>query len=396
MRRSAARPRHRGVRLGPVRIAVMTAMTVGACSTRQQAAEPARSPSMRVADAALAAGAPEVALRVANLALERQPRDVLALTARGDALYAMGLRDAALAAYQTAVAIEPNAVAAEIGLGRVLVRTDSTAAETAFRVALARDPDNVLALNNLGVVRDMQGRHTEAQDAYLHALAASPNSADVRINLATSLALAGHGDDADQVLRVVAANADAVASWQKELAQALVLAGDRSLAQQVLRPEAASAFVPASTTVQVAAAPAALPVSVADAVVATTPAAIVNAVADPAPRISVARMEIPTIAPTAAPETTEAAGMPDLPVRAPYVQLASLVSESDAMQEWRRLRTRMSGLLGDREPAVVPASVHGRRYWRLRTLGFTTLRAASDWCVSVKAAGLRCLAGRGV
>ncbi len=73
-----------------------------------------REPSLRVADAALAAGAPEIALRVAELTLAREPRSVRALIVKGDALYAMGVREMARGAYRAAVAVDPTAAMAQV------------------------------------------------------------------------------------------------------------------------------------------------------------------------------------------------------------------------------------------------------------------------------------------
>src|SRR5580698_8046869 len=111
-----------------------TVLAVGACSNAQQ----------------------DEALRVADLTLAREPRNVRAMIARGDALYAMGQRGPAEATYRAAIAIDPTAVGAQVGLGRVLVRTDAHAAEAAFVSALKIEPGNITALNNLGIARDMQ------------------------------------------------------------------------------------------------------------------------------------------------------------------------------------------------------------------------------------------------
>jgi Flp pilus assembly protein TadD len=190
--------------------------------------------SLRVANAALAAGAPELALRVADLALAHEPRSLMALIARGDALYAMGDRESAQASYRVAVAIEPAAVGAQLGLGRTLIQMEPGAAATAFQAAIDQDPSNVPALSNLGVANDLQGRHAEAQDAYHRALMIAPATSDVKVNLGLSLALSDRKDDADRLLRAVAAEPGAAVAFRAELAGALVVAGDESAARQVL------------------------------------------------------------------------------------------------------------------------------------------------------------------
>jgi Tfp pilus assembly protein PilF len=213
-------------------VAVM--LLLAGCAGSQQSKLSHRQPSLRVADAALAAGAPEVALRVADLTLEREPRSLPALIAKGDALYALGEREMARAAYRTAVAINPAAVAAELGLGRTLVQSDPGAAEAAFLAAIAEEPYNVAALSNLGIARDLQGRHSDAQDAYRRALEVAPATSDVKVNLGLSLALSGAKDEAVRVLRDAAADPGAAQDRRKELVGALVLAGDDVEARRVL------------------------------------------------------------------------------------------------------------------------------------------------------------------
>ena len=113
---------------GPATIAAMLFL-VGCTGSRSNVVD--RVPSLRVADAALVAGAPEVALRVADLTLQRDPRNAEALVTKGDTLYSMGLREEARTAYRQAVNLDPTLAAAQLGLGRTLVQSDPAAAETA-------------------------------------------------------------------------------------------------------------------------------------------------------------------------------------------------------------------------------------------------------------------------
>jgi Flp pilus assembly protein TadD len=221
-------------RRGAVPTSIALALLLAGCAGSSQSKLALRQPSLRVADAALAAGAPEVALRVADLTLTREPHNTRALIAKGDALYAMGERDMARAMYRTAVATDPASVAAQLGLGRTLIPSDLAAAEAAFLAATAREPNNVAALSNLGVARDLQGHHAEAQDAYRQALLVAPETTDVKVNLGLSLALSGGRDAALRVLRDVAMQSGATQDRRKELAAALVVAGDEAEARRVL------------------------------------------------------------------------------------------------------------------------------------------------------------------
>jgi Flp pilus assembly protein TadD len=213
----------------------MMTLALGACSGFSPRGDFAkRPPSLRIAKAALDSGAPELALRVAELELAKNPTDVSALVARGDALYALGKRDQAELAYRAAIKLDPVAPAALVGLGRTLAQSDPGAAEAAFLAALSHEPDNVIALNNLGVVRDLQGRHADAQEAYSHAISVAPTSADVQINLGMSLALSGRTSEASRLLHDVASDPVARQAWRKELVSALTLAGDGAWARQEL------------------------------------------------------------------------------------------------------------------------------------------------------------------
>jgi Flp pilus assembly protein TadD len=482
----------RGQRARSASIALALAGAVSACSGLRLSKDAPRQPTLRVADAALASGAPDLALRVADLIITKQPGNAPALIARGDALYALGRSDLAQAAYRAAIAIDPTAVNAEVGFGRTLARSDPRAAEAAFLTALAREPDNVVALNNLGVVRDLQGRNAEAQKAYDYALTVAPGSTDVQINLGTSLTLSGHNAEAVQLLRDVANTPGVAQAWGQRLIAALTLAGDGPWAQQLLQAdqfqapqdpifaaenihlastEESSPIVSKVTGYGLVKGPGPAPLangerpgsgsetshathSSTDALVAELPESIQIPVPAAAPRTPVIATNLPSFvtAPDVVPpvalrpiatvssksaeaspfqpdsmtgpiDTTVATLLPsvlDLAVQitdprptptaptaaetpdvttvesAPYVQLASLTSEPDAEFEWRRLNTRLSPLLGGREPTITRAEVRGQTYWRLRTWGFASLAEAHELCGQLKVAGLRCWSGRGL
>ena len=200
-------------------LALAASTMIGGCGAFNEAQHPAQV-TLRLADAAMAAGAPEMALRVAEMVLQQQPNNVAAMVTKADALYATGALDGARAAYRQAVGIDPANGGAQIGLGRTLVRSDPQAAETAFLAALVHQPDSVLALNDLGIARDMQGHHAEAQEAYRRALVTSPESIDVQTNLGLSLALSGDRTKAVQLLQPVATAATSTPMQRANLAMA--------------------------------------------------------------------------------------------------------------------------------------------------------------------------------
>ena len=497
------RGRRRDLTIGDLApAAIALSLTLMGCSNLMQTGNNAASQghlTVQVADAALAAGAPDVALRVADLILRDAPHDVPALVAKGDALYAMGHLDLARGAYRSAVAVDPGSVNALVGLGRTLVRSDPKAAEAAFLDAATRQPDDVTALSNLGIARDLQGRHEDAQAAYRKALAVAPGQTDITVNLGLSLALSGKSTEAVALLRPLAGEADATGLRRKDLAAALALAGDPDASQRVLHGEAAPAGAdwpadaasaetplvavvspvrsreaapadvasrapahadaapaagvpppPSTTTVlaslplNIETAPVVPVVEMIDAGVvdgaatavlrapvpvhAVRPSVATPAVATPvvervAPRhdggpvkLAAARTGAPPapVYPAAATGSRgPAEAVPDSPTApapatgtiAPaartdsgpsshlgerFCQLAALDSEERARSEWQHLQTQIPELLSGRTPTIMPADVHGRTFWRLRTGGFHTATEQSVFCSQVRGLGLDC------
>lgn len=102
---------------------------------------------------------------------------------------ALTLEDAdarsAQAAYERAVELEPDFVAAWINLGRLLhTRHDEKKAERVYRRAIEECGANPLLFFNLGVVLEDLGKIDDAIDAYQHAISEDPNLADGHFNLA--------------------------------------------------------------------------------------------------------------------------------------------------------------------------------------------------------------------
>ncbi len=137
-------------------------------------------------------------------------------------------------AYRAAIRSIRNWLRRRSASAAPLIRTDPRAAEAAFLAASALQPDNVAALSNLGVARDMQKHHAAAQEAYRAALALSPDMADVRVNLGLSLALSGQAEQAVQILRPLASDPGATQLWHADLAVALAQSGDLAGARRAL------------------------------------------------------------------------------------------------------------------------------------------------------------------
>jgi Flp pilus assembly protein TadD len=192
------------------------------------------TPSLGLADTALSAGAPTVALQIANELLAKDPRDVNAQVRRGNALTALGRNGEAEASFARALEIKPEDRQALIGLGRLRLLQDPVAAEALFAHILVLDPQDVIALSDLGVARDLQGHHAAAQQAYRSALGITPASVPVQVNLGLSMALSGDADAAVRVLQPLAAIPDAAPRVRQDLAVALALSGRRNEASVIL------------------------------------------------------------------------------------------------------------------------------------------------------------------
>ena len=155
----------------------------------------------------------------------------------GDALAAMGRNAEATGAYELALVADGKSVPAKIGLGRIRLASDPAAAEALFLDALVRDPRNPTALNNLGIARDLQGRHADAQTAYAEAIGAAPEMRAAQVNLALSLAMSGRAGEGVRILRPIAGRADATARERHDLAAVLAMDGKPEEAVKLLRPE---------------------------------------------------------------------------------------------------------------------------------------------------------------
>lgn len=93
--------------------------------------------------------------------------------------------EAALIAYQRALATDPLLADAHVNLGRLLHEAgDLASAERHYRAALAQRPADPTALFNLGVVLEDRGQPDAAVAAYEAALAVDAGNADAHYNAA--------------------------------------------------------------------------------------------------------------------------------------------------------------------------------------------------------------------
>jgi Flp pilus assembly protein TadD len=219
-------------------IMVLTVALLTACSALQKGQRLAnRPPSISVAEAALASGAPQVALVICTDWTAREPSNLDAQICEGNALAALGRRDEAEAAFLQAQQISSGETRGLMGMGRLKLGTDPQAAEALFKQVLDRNPNNAAAWNDLGIASDLQERHAEAQVAYQRALGAAPGMPAAEVNLALSMAMSGHAEEAVQRLRALASNPDASPRLRHDFAAALAMANQPEEAAKLLRGE---------------------------------------------------------------------------------------------------------------------------------------------------------------
>ncbi len=192
------------------------------------------SAGLNVAEAALRGGSAQVALQVAGGILANSPSNVGALEIQGDALTMLGRHDAATGSFERALSLDSGSTRAKIGLGRLRLGTDPADAERLFLEVLGKEPRDVVALNNLGIARDLQGRHADAQAAYRQALGLNPELHAAQVNLALSLAMSGQGARALPLIQPLASAPGASRKLRHDYAVVLAMSGKRAEAERIL------------------------------------------------------------------------------------------------------------------------------------------------------------------
>jgi Flp pilus assembly protein TadD len=190
---------------------------------------------LNVADAAIAGNDPAMALQVSQSVLATDPSNLDALYHEAEAYYAVNRCMDAIAAYKLALKLNTRSSPAQTGIGRCLLKHNPAGAESAFAAAVADDPGNAAALNDLGIARDLQGKYAAAEQPYNQALLINPGAAATEVNLGLSEALAGDAQDALDYLGPLAAGQGATPKIREDYAAALVAASRVNDAREVLR-----------------------------------------------------------------------------------------------------------------------------------------------------------------
>jgi protein O-GlcNAc transferase len=142
--------------------------------------------------------------------------------ATAGALHAKGRLEEAIAAYQQAIALQPQNPAYHSNLGNVLRDNRQLgAAIAACRRALALDPNHAAAYSNLGNALRDSGKFDEAIAAYRRAVALKPDFAEALSNLANTCKDQGRLDEAIDSFRRALALRPNMAALHSNLVYAL-------------------------------------------------------------------------------------------------------------------------------------------------------------------------------
>lgn len=129
-------------------------------------------------------------------------------------------------------------VKGDIGLGRVaLARNEPKLASDRFLAALTHEPQNVVAINGIGVSHDLFGNHHLARLEYARVLEIDPTHSNSINNLGLSLALQGSGERSVQILSDLARSELDDATIRQNLAIGFAVVGRRQDAMRLARAD---------------------------------------------------------------------------------------------------------------------------------------------------------------
>jgi Flp pilus assembly protein TadD len=185
-------------------------------------------------DRAMAAGDSETAVRLYGRAAQIAGDDPAVLGRLGEAYLAARRWAEAAEVFRRVLVGHPADDQAQRGYARAMLALDQPEAAVAhLEPVVSAAPDDVQALNALGVAYDMLGRHDEAQQAYRAGLARSPGDPSLRTNLGLSQALAGDHAAAVATLEPLANGPGSTPRARQNLALAYGLAGDALAAERI-------------------------------------------------------------------------------------------------------------------------------------------------------------------
>lgn len=172
-------------------------------------------------------GAAKAALAAYDAALALDPELAAVHNNRGVALQTLGRFEAAAASHQAAIALRPGSVDAHLNLGAALQRLGRfEAAAASCRTALALRSDHAGAHANLGLALLALDRPGEALGHHRAALSAAPDSPEFHSNLGLALQALGDPSAATAAFERAIALRPAFAEGHTHLGVARLLTGD--------------------------------------------------------------------------------------------------------------------------------------------------------------------------
>lgn len=211
-------------------------LLLGACESASVPKGDSYDAAVRQADEARLAGNMDTAIPLYGRALQANPDGVEAKLGLGQSYLSIGAGDEAAAQFRDVLAKRGGDPVARRGLASALISMGQPAlAEQQLDAVLQSDARDYRALNLLGVLFDMQGRHPEAQAAYRRGIELAPDYVALRSNFGLSLALTGSTEEAIAQLVPVASSPRSDARVRQNLAFAYAMAGNLENALQLCR-----------------------------------------------------------------------------------------------------------------------------------------------------------------
>jgi tetratricopeptide (TPR) repeat protein len=154
----------------------------------------------------------------------------------GDAARESGNADKAIAAYQAALEVTPNAAPLLVNLGLShAARGDMASALSSYRASLQADPSQPLTEVNVGVALEQGGDVEGARGAYERAIALDPTLALPFLNIGTMLLRNERAAEARVWLQKALARDPGLASGHFQLALVFVQTGELAKAEQAVK-----------------------------------------------------------------------------------------------------------------------------------------------------------------
>lgn len=243
MPRTSAHPPHPSQYLAASLLALAAVFALAACSSTEEIATEA--PQITAPRAALPHSAPpqlatmpdsQAAYEYYLKTLERDPTDGAARASLAEILEKRGDIVGAETQINEALAIDPHNVDWLRTKGKLQIRQGHFEdARAIYAQAVEYAPNDVRALNGLGVSLDHLKRHNAAQLAYRRALETEPANYMSLSNLGHSLVLTGDYANAIKALEPHSLRKDAPAMLRQNLAEAYGLSGMTVDAERILK-----------------------------------------------------------------------------------------------------------------------------------------------------------------